>query len=90
MDASSLSTARPETSRPAPRTHPRAGPRLFSRMTNSWVARWISPLAILALWQVSSASGVLDPDTLAAPTDIVSRAWALTPHGPHPHPAGPH
>ena len=31
-----------------------------------------------SLWQLASASGLLPPKTLAAPTDIISTAWDLT------------
>ena len=47
-------------------------------------ARWISPLALLALWQLLSSSGVLDPRTLEAPTVIVSTAWDLIDSGELP------
>jgi sulfonate transport system permease protein len=39
--------------------------------------RWTSPLAILCLWQLASTTGVLSPDTLAAPTEIARTAWEL-------------
>ena len=58
--------------------------RLLSRLLDSWAARWVSPLAIVALWQLASATGVLSPDTLAAPSDILSTAWNLTTDGQLP------
>jgi sulfonate transport system permease protein len=39
--------------------------------------RWISPLVILAVWQVASATGVLSPETLAPPTQIFTAAIEL-------------
>jgi sulfonate transport system permease protein len=47
-------------------------------------ARWITPLALLALWQLASATGVLDPDTLESPATIVSTAWDLIETGELP------
>src|ERR1700712_4253885 len=55
--------------------------RRKGRLWNSWVARWISPVAIVAAWQVASATGVLSSDTLSAPSDIVSTAWHLISDG---------
>ncbi|MCW2694127.1 MAG: ABC-type nitrate/sulfonate/bicarbonate transport system, permease component [Mycobacterium sp.] len=47
-------------------------------------ARWISPLAVLALWQVASSTGVLPPSKLAGPGAIVSTAWDLVTTGQLP------
>jgi sulfonate transport system permease protein len=41
-------------------------------------------VALLLVWQVASASGALDPKTLAAPSDILSTAWDLTVSGDLP------
>jgi sulfonate transport system permease protein len=43
--------------------------------------RWVSPLAILALWQAASATGVLSEDKLESPAVILSTAWDLTQTG---------
>jgi sulfonate transport system permease protein len=43
--------------------------------------RWLSPLALLALWQAASASGVLPPDKLASPLTVLTSAIALTTDG---------
>lgn len=67
-----------------PLTTARSSPRLVSRTLDSSLARWISPLAIAALWQVCTASGLLSPDTLAAPSDILSTAWRLITDGQLP------
>jgi sulfonate transport system permease protein len=48
------------------------------------LARWISPLAILVIWQAATASGALSADTLAAPSDILSTAWRLITDGQLP------
>jgi sulfonate transport system permease protein len=57
---------------------------LAARALRSGAARWISPIAILVVWQLASASGLLSPKTLAAPTDILSSAWDLTVSGDLP------
>jgi sulfonate transport system permease protein len=61
-----------------------ARPSLASRALRSKGARWISPIAILVVWQLLSSSGALSPKTLAAPTDILSTAWDLTRSGDLP------
>jgi sulfonate transport system permease protein len=43
--------------------------------------RWLSPLLILGLWQLASATGVLPVKTLEAPTAILGTAWELTTSG---------
>ena len=47
-------------------------------------ARLASPLALLALWQLASTTGVLDPATLDSPTAIVQTAWELVRSGELP------
>ena len=39
--------------------------------------RWISPLAIVALWQLASVTGVLPETTLQSPSTIATTAWDL-------------
>jgi sulfonate transport system permease protein len=41
------------------------------------LARWISPIAILAAWQLASGTGLLPASTLGSPHDIGSTAWDL-------------
>jgi sulfonate transport system permease protein len=55
-----------------------------SRALRSRAARWISPIAILVVWQLASASGLLSPKTLASPAEILSTAWDLTVSGDLP------
>ncbi|WP_106196095.1 ABC transporter permease [Umezawaea tangerina] len=43
--------------------------------------RWISPLALVVLWQVASSSGVLPPDKLASPVTVLGSAVELTADG---------
>jgi len=59
-------------------------PGLATRALRSRAARWISPLLLLVIWQLASASGLLSPKTLAAPTEILSTAWDLTKSGDLP------
>lgn len=40
-------------------------------------ARWISPLLLLALWQLASSTGALPKTTLGSPSDVASAAWGL-------------
>ena len=47
-------------------------------------ARWLSPVALLVLWQLASATGVLPEKTLESPTVILSTAWDLTTSGELP------
>ena len=61
-----------------------ARPRAASRLLHSKGARWVSPVALLVLWQLLSATGVLPAKTLAAPTDILATAWELTTSGDLP------
>ncbi|WP_202388101.1 ABC transporter permease [Nocardioides flavescens] len=60
--------------RPPPRP-----PRPRSRL--NVFARWVSPVAIVAIWQLLSSAGVIDPRTLAAPVDIARRALELVEDG---------
>lgn len=69
MSTSQTVVATPTTDRRDRDT--RRGPRLSS------LRRWVSPLAIIATWQVLSTTGVLPEDTLAAPTTIFAGAVEL-------------
>jgi sulfonate transport system permease protein len=40
-------------------------------------ARWISPVLILAVWQLASSSGLLPASTLGSPHQIADTAWDL-------------
>jgi sulfonate transport system permease protein len=72
VDAS-LARAVVATSATAPQRRGRAGLRRG--------LRWVSPLAIVALWQAASAAGVLSEDKLESPAVILSTAWDLTQTG---------
>lgn len=73
--STSVPTALPTTvPRPAGAAR-RTGPR-----RTSW-RRWISPLALLLLWQLASGSGVLAEETLASPSTIATTIWDLVADG---------
>jgi sulfonate transport system permease protein len=42
---------------------------------------WLVPLALIAVWQLSSASGWLSSRVLPAPTEVVIAAWKLSASG---------
>ncbi|WP_419899403.1 ABC transporter permease [Roseomonas sp. USHLN139] len=46
--------------------------------------RFLSPLAIILLWQAASMAGLIAPRTLAAPSTILASAWELTLSGELP------
>lgn len=58
---------------------PARPPRTRSRL--AVVRRWLSPLAIVVIWQLLSSAGVIDARTLAAPLDIARRALELVQDG---------
>ncbi|HET9565640.1 MAG TPA: ABC transporter permease, partial [Mycobacterium sp.] len=52
------------------------------RCDRKWTAiRWASPLALLALWQLGSAFGVIPQDVLPAPSLIVEAGIELIGNG---------
>lgn len=61
-------------------------PRRDAGQPSRWngLLRWISPLAILLLWQLASATGVLPEKTLASPVQIFQTAVDLTQSGQLP------
>ncbi|MFC9329754.1 ABC transporter permease [Kitasatospora sp. NPDC057015] len=48
-------------------------------------ARALGPLLVLALWQLASATGVLDPQTLAPPGEVAGTGWGLLADGELQH-----
>jgi sulfonate transport system permease protein len=58
----------------------RAGLRT-DRQPLSGELRWLSPLALLVVWQLCSVAGILPEDKLAAPSQIVQNAYDLLFHG---------
>ncbi len=45
------------------------------------VIPWLSTLAILALWTIVTASGLVGPRALPSPFDVLAAAWELTLNG---------
>jgi len=43
--------------------------------------RWISPLVLLALWEVGARTGVIPPRVLAAPSAVAGTFWGLVQSG---------
>lgn len=56
----------------------RAGRRVIGR-------RWISPILLLAIWQLASSTGALSPQKLASPANILSEGWTLLANGQLEH-----
>jgi sulfonate transport system permease protein len=79
-DAPALAPADPPPGAAAPRPRPGRRPRV----PTAALLRWLSPLALLGLWQLLSATGVLSPKDLAAPTTILTAAWDLVQNGQLP------
>lgn len=50
--------------------------------------RWISPVAIVALWQLASSTGLLAEDELASPVRVAQAAWDVTLSGELPEGLG--
>jgi len=50
----------------------------WPRLSN---ARWLSPVALLLLWELGSRFGVIPPRILAAPSAVAETFWALTVSG---------
>src|SRR3981081_2087617 len=46
------------------------------RTSWQWL-RVLSPLALIALWQIVSASGLISSRTLAAPSQVIVSLWSL-------------
>jgi sulfonate transport system permease protein len=51
------------------------------RLRLSWLRRWVSPVVIIAVWQLLSSTGVLPEQKIASPAQIATRAAQLTADG---------
>ena len=58
-----------------------AAPQLASRRKLRLPLRWISPVALVLLWQLASSTGVLSPDKLASPVTVAQSAGELIADG---------
>ena len=47
-------------------------------------ARWLSPVALLLLWELGARIGVIPPRILAAPSTVLETFWSLTASGELP------
>ncbi|MGW1027697.1 ABC transporter permease [Streptomyces sp. NPDC002577] len=63
---------------------PRASVRRPRSRTYSLTVRALGPLVLLALWWIASATGMLTPDVLASPTDVVRAVGELWGNGQLP------
>lgn len=56
--------------------------RLFARLTES---RWLSPAALLVVWELASRSGLIPTRTLAAPSSVLATLTEMIASGELPH-----
>lgn len=47
-------------------------------------SRWLSPLVLLAVWELASRSGIIPERTLAAPSAVLATLWSLLVSGELP------
>ncbi len=79
-----MSSASPTIDRPLGARF-RPARAIGSRPRNwSFPRRFVSPVVLLATWQLASTLGVISPHTLAAPSTILEAGWALTASGELP------
>jgi len=71
--------ARPAPAKASPPAPSRASTRV--RGLGSSLARWVSPLALVGLWQLASSTGLLPEDTLASPAAVAVTAYDLAREG---------
>src|SRR5262245_24583622 len=65
----------------ADRTGPSPGRRRRRTPPLSWLRRWVSPLAIVVVWQLLSDAGVIPEQKLASPLQILATARDLLADG---------
>jgi hypothetical protein len=80
---SQISLGRP-LSLPAPAVSVRRFGPALRRFLLTDAASWIVPVTILLLWQGLSQSGLLPPNVISAPSEVVDAAWRLTSSGELP------
>lgn len=61
---------------------PRLAARSQAQQTS--LRRFVSPLALVLVWQAASMAGLLSPRTLAAPSTILATGWGLLASGELP------
>ena len=77
MTTTALAGPPPAATRPGRRNDRRGR----SRSRLSFLRRWISPLVLLALWELASVTGLLDERKLASPVQIAQTAIDLIQDG---------
>lgn len=66
-------------------TSPRSAPaRSTTGKKRAALARWVSPLVLLVLWELGVRSGLIPPRVLAAPSDVLATMWAMIVSGELP------
>jgi sulfonate transport system permease protein len=65
----------------SPATAPPRRRRRPTRSRFAFLRRWISPIAIIAIWQLLCTAGVIDPRTMASPAQIGATAIDLVQDG---------
>lgn len=66
---------------PPSQSPPTAAPPQRRRRPNANLLRWLSPIALIALWQLASFLGILPERILPAPQLIAEAGWELTLNG---------
>jgi sulfonate transport system permease protein len=56
-------------------------PRKRPGIRLGWLRRWVSPVVLVAVWQLLSDVGVIPEDKIASPAQIGRTAWQLTADG---------
>lgn len=56
-------------------------PAAFQIQTLLRGGRWVSPLALLLLWELGSRAGLIPTRILAAPSDVAGTFWEMTANG---------
>lgn len=77
MSVLDLVTSTPPTTRQPPPTS-----RTPLRMPD--LGRWISPAALLVVWQIACSTGVLSPKELSSPSTVATGGWHLVSDGELP------
>jgi sulfonate transport system permease protein len=78
-----LGAVRDPAGQAAAEVRDRPRPRSFRLPGKGW-KRWISPVAVVVVWQVASSTGVLPEQSLAAPATIAATAVDLVRNGTLP------
>ena len=61
-----------------------AAPRMRAFAAPRGLERWLSPLALILIWEFGARSGVIPARILAAPSSVLVTAWQMTASGELP------